>query len=260
MNEPATARATLIAATVFNAPDSTPWRSEDHPGPAERSWDARGQDLIEFAGRACYQSWSRPNPETATNRGYLAHIIDVGHFSTFEHAYATFYLEGVSRSLTHELVRHRHFNYSQVSQRYVDSVTAGYIEPPELEGDEVAHDILEGAMGDAVARYDELLRHLTAKLAAGGVTGTEARKRARQAARAVMPNMTETKIVVTGNYRAWRHFLDMRAAAPADLEIRRLAVDIGWQLMKHAPNAFQDFRVVDLPDGTSALERDTTLR
>ena len=63
--------------------------------------------------------WSKPNPRTATNAGYLRHIIDVGHFSVLEHASVSFYITGVSRSFTHELIRHRHFSYSQLSQRYV---------------------------------------------------------------------------------------------------------------------------------------------
>ena len=71
-----------------------------------------GQALAEFAGRACYQSWNKPNPATATNAGYLRHILEVGHLSVLEHGTATFYLTGVSRSLTHELIRHRHFSYS----------------------------------------------------------------------------------------------------------------------------------------------------
>ena len=99
----------LIAWTHFEPPDDVDW-STDAEG---------GQALAEFAGRACYQSWHKPNPATATNAGYLAHILEVGHLSVLEHGTATFYLTGVSRSFTHELVRHRHFSYSQLSQRYV---------------------------------------------------------------------------------------------------------------------------------------------
>ena len=78
-----------------------------------------GQALAEFAGRACYESWHKPNPATATNAGYLRHILEVGHLSVLEHGSVTLYLRGVSRSLTHELVRHRHLSFSQLSQRYV---------------------------------------------------------------------------------------------------------------------------------------------
>ena len=69
------------------------------------------------------------------------------------------------------------------------------------------------------------------------------RKQARQAARAVLPNATETRIVVTGNYRAWRHFIAMRATEHADVEIRALAVECLRELQRVAPNVFADFEI-----------------
>ena len=75
-------------------------------------------------------------------------------------------------------------------------------------------------------------------------------KQARQAARAVLPNATETRVVVTGNYRAWRHFVSMRATEHADVEIRRVAVECLRQLQAAAPNVFGDFEVLDWGDGT----------
>src|SRR5262249_31490582 len=99
----------VIATTRFQPPDGVPGTT----------YADGGQALAEFAGRACYQSWNKPNPATATNQGYLRHILDVGHLSVLEHGVVTMYLTGVSRSLTHELIRHRHFSYSQLSQRYV---------------------------------------------------------------------------------------------------------------------------------------------
>lgn len=95
----------LIAKTDFIAPPDIDWSTDADGGPA----------LVEFAGRACYQSWSKPNPRTATNESYLRHVIEVGHLSVLEHASATFYITGISRSCTHELIRHRHFSYSQLS-------------------------------------------------------------------------------------------------------------------------------------------------
>ncbi|ESV60919.1 thymidylate synthase, flavin-dependent [Mycobacteroides abscessus MAB_091912_2446] len=102
-------RVQLIAKTDFIAPPDIDWSTDADGGPA----------LVEFAGRACYQSWSKPNPRTATNESYLRHVIEVGHLSVLEHASATFYITGISRSCTHELIRHRHFSYSQLSQRFV---------------------------------------------------------------------------------------------------------------------------------------------
>jgi thymidylate synthase (FAD) len=76
------------------------------------------------------------------------------------------------------------------------------------------------------------------------------RKQARQAARSVLPNATETRIVVTGNYRAWRHFIAVRATEPADVEIRELAIACLRQLQHIAPNVFGDFVISTLADGT----------
>ena len=117
--------AQVIAQTQFTPPADVPWET-DVDG---------GQALAEFAGRACYQSWAKPNPRTATNAGYLRHILEVGHLSVLEHGSVTFYLTGVSRSLTHELIRHRHFSYSQLSQRYVPERDAGMVEPDVIAAD-----------------------------------------------------------------------------------------------------------------------------
>lgn len=241
----------LVAFTTFTVPDSL---KDEYQF---TSWDERegGQHLAEFAGRACYQSWSKPNPVTATNEGYLAHILDVKHGSVLEHGSLSFYVTGISRSLSHELVRHRPgMAYSQLSQRYVAAEDSNLIVAPELRDVPGADEILAEAMSAAVRAYDRLYKLMAAKLELEGVEGTEARKRARQAARAVMPNMTETRIVVTGNLRAWRHFLTVRAAAPADHEIREVAMLIYDEMIKRVPNAVQDFRVVTLHDGTRALE------
>jgi thymidylate synthase (FAD) len=241
--ETAPLRVQLIAKTEFLAPADVPWTTDTDGGAA----------LVEFAGRACYQSWSKPNPKTATNAGYVKHIIDVGHFSVLEHASVSFYITGVSRSLTHELIRHRHFSYSQLSQRYVPEVQAQIVVPPGMEDDAELQQILDAAADASRATYVELLAKLEAKFAAGQPTerlSALRRKQARQAARAVLPNATETRIVVTGNYRAWRHFIAMRASEHADVEIRRLAIECLRQLIDLAPAVFADFEISALADGT----------
>jgi thymidylate synthase (FAD) len=229
----------LIAWTHFEAPDDVPW-STDADG---------GQALAEFAGRACYQSWKKPNPATATNEGYLAHILEVGHLSVLEHGSVTFYFTGVSRSFTHELIRHRHFSYSQLSQRYVPEREAAMVEPDVIADDPELHKLFLEATEAGLRAYNELLEGLERRFA-DVENGTLRRKQARQAARAVLPNATETRIVVTGNYRAWRHFVAMRATETADVEIRELAVECLRQLKGAAPNVFSDFTISRLPDGT----------
>lgn len=237
--ETAPLRVQLIAKTDFLAPPDVPWTTDADGGPA----------LVEFAGRACYQSWSKPNPKTATNAGYLRHIIDVGHFSVLEHASVSFYITGISRSCTHELIRHRHFSYSQLSQRYVPEKDSRVVVPPGMEDDADLRHILTEAADAARATYSELLAKLEAKFA-DQPNAILRRKQARQAARAVLPNATETRIVVTGNYRAWRHFIAMRASEHADVEIRRLAIECLRQLAAVAPAVFADFEVTTLADGT----------
>lgn len=232
-------RVQLVAWTHFQPPEDVPW-STDADG---------GQALAEFAGRACYQSWHKPNPATATNAGYLRHILEVGHLSVLEHGTVTFYFTGVSRSFTHELIRHRHFSYSQLSQRYVPERDAAMVEPDVIAEDPELHKIFTEATEASVRAYTELLDGLQRKFA-DVPNATLRRKQARQAARSVLPNATETRIVVTGNYRAWRHFIAMRATEHADVEIRKLAVECLRHLQKVAPNVFGDFTITRLDDGS----------
>jgi thymidylate synthase (FAD) len=229
----------VIAWTQFDPPADVPWDT-DADG---------GQALAEFAGRACDHSWAKPNPATATNAGYLRHILEVGHLSVLEHGTVSFYLTGVSRSLTHELIRHRHFSYSQLSQRYVPERDAAMVEPEVIAADPELHKIFAEATEASVRAYTELLAGLEQRFADVD-NATLRRKQARQAARAVLPNATETRIVVTGNYRAWRHFVAMRATEHADVEIRELAVACLRELKRVAPNAFADFDIAALDDGT----------
>lgn len=235
----------LIAQTTFRAPiETVPWVPDD----SESTGGTGGQDLVEFAGRACYQSWSRPNPKTASNDGYLAHILDVGHYSVLEHASATFYVEGVSRSLTHELVRHRHLSFSQLSQRYVDASTTAFVPPPVIRDNEYLRTIFEREMDTVREAYEAFATLLAEEFPAAK------RKEIRQAARAVLPNATETKIVVTGNFRAWRDVITLRGTEAADVEIRALAVELLRQLWSVAPNVFRDLAIVTLEDGTEGVE------
>jgi len=239
MTEMVSLKVQLIAKTEFFPPADVPW-STDADG---------GEALAEFAGRACYQSWRKPNPTTATNAGYLRHILEVGHLSVLEHGSVSFYITGISRSLTHELIRHRHFSYSQLSQRYVPERDAAMVEPDVIADDPQLHATFVAAAEASVAAYNELLAGLEKKFA-DAPSATLRRKQARQAARAVLPNATETRIVVTGNYRAWRHFIAMRATEHADVEIRHLAIECLRELQKTAANVFDDFTIATLPDGT----------
>ncbi len=232
-------RVRLIARTEFLPPEDVSWETDATGGEA----------LAEFAGRACYQSWSKPLPATATNRGYLDHILQVGHLSVLEHSTATFYLTGIARSVTHELIRHRHFSYSQLSQRYLPPGGPEVVEPDVIAADSALHEIFVTATAQSATAYQALLSGLEANTTAAD--GTLARKQARQAARSVLPNSVDTAVVITGNYRAFRHFIGMRATEAADVGIRTLAVALLVELQVLAPNVFADFRISALADGTA---------
>lgn len=226
----ATPAVYLMAWTRFNATTAhnlTGWAVDDNTDPTG------GQALAEFGGRLCYKSWSKPRPETATNAGYLAHIIAQGHESVLEHATATFFVTGVSRSLLTELTRHRHLSFSVVSQRYVDESNAAMVLPPAVTDHFGAKAGLSSVAASARSVYEAMVQVLTGE-------GME-RKQAREAARAVLPNMTETQFVVTGNLRAWRDVLRRRWHVAADAEIRRFAGLTLAALRDLAPNVFQDF-------------------
>lgn len=230
-------RVLLVAATQLT--NHIPGYVPHYPGfgaPTD------SDELAEEAGRLCYGSWNRPNPNTATNRGYLGNIISMGHFSVLEHASATFYVDGVSRNFTHELIRHRHLSFSEVSQRYVDVSNYRVVVPPvlrpifeeESEEDNLDYDPETGThtMDDTFHKhqYQEIMELLS----------DLPRKEARQAARFALPSGLETKIVVTGNMGAWREVLQKRLSKSADLEFQLVAYEILKALRVVAPNTFQD--------------------
>ena len=265
-----------------------------------------GEKLPELAGRMCYMSFGDKQGRKS-NKDYLGHILEVGHGSVLEHTVFNFIFTGVSRSLTHELIRHRAgFGYSQLSQRYVDERDASFVIPPAMQGDAELEAAVRGFCENTSKLYAELtdkladkytsprqlvdfaLReellvakdegyafkpgHGEAKPPAGTrsiaewatfvegdkeankylkkVTLTARRKTAREAARCVLPNATETKIFVTANARALRHLIELRGDIHAEAEIRALACDLCRMMIKEAPNLFGDYEVVKLPDGS----------
>ena len=237
-------RITLLARPNFTEPAHLPV-----------SWLGEGTDgerLAEFAGRLCYMS--QANPAKRPTREYLDNIKKQGHGSVLEHANYSLLLEGVSRSLTHELVRHRAgFAYSQLSQRYVDESNACFVVPPAVAGDEKLEHAWRTQVESAQATYVALVEQLMERYA-WVADRVHRRKMAREAARAVLPNATETKIVVTGNARAWRTMLELRAGEGAELEIRRLAVALLRLMQREAPAFFSDFVIYVADDRKEAAK------
>jgi thymidylate synthase (FAD) len=220
----------------------------DHGVSWQTDTEVAGEHLAEISGRLCYMSFARPRP--GGNQAYLDHIREVGHGSVLEHAVWNFIFTGVSRSLTHELIRHRAgFGYSQLSQRYVDESVAEYIEPDCIADDPELHRLWRDAIAQVHKAYVRLVEKLLQTFASEP-DKTLRRKLARQAARSVLPNATETKIFVTANARALRHFIELRASRDAEVEIRKLAVGVLRIMQREAPHLFGDYQLTPLPDGT----------
>ena len=214
---------TTLDGTLDTAPHAAEWL-EPQQGTAHAEY------ITEFAGRACYQSFNRPNPATATTADYLRRtLFEQKHWSIAEHATATFYITGVSRAFTHELIRHRHLSYSQLSQRFVDEGRADIVVPPAMRGEE---DVLLELERETSHYYSTIVDVLTDD----GLP----RKQVREAARAALPNMTETRIVVTGNLRAWHEVVERRTAPDADAEMQEVMGMVRDQLTTIAPTIFPE--------------------
>jgi thymidylate synthase (FAD) len=239
-------RVYLIARQTVDA-DAVERFLEDHALTWETDTEVGAEALCEMAGRVCYMSFGKGRK---TNREYLANIIDVQHGSVLEHAVWSLLFTGVSRSFTHELVRHRvGFGYSQLSQRYVDESTCDFVEPACIAEDTELHTLWQESVRQSHDAYCRLVEGLARKFK-DEPDATLRRKLARQAARSVLPNATETKIFVTGNARAWRHFIELRASEHAEVEIRSVAVQVLKLLRQDAPNIFGDYTLERLADGS----------
>ncbi len=186
-------------------------------------WTGAPDELIASAARLCYADDTadlfREDPDGADR--FVRMLRAVGHLSPVEHASYTFYVEGVSRAMTHQLVRHRLASYSQRSQRYVGHAGFDYVVPPSLEGKTVRRP--DGTEIDAVAYFRETMEDLAARYAAlVEALGGEGES-SNQDARYVLPNACETKILVTMNARELLHFFEERLCLRAQWEIRRVA-------------------------------------
>lgn len=158
-------------------------------------------------------------------RKVLKTIMTSGHFSALEHASYTFAIDGVSRALTHQLVRHRMASYNQQSQRYVAfEDDPAFIIPPAVAENAAARDRFEKATLDAFTAYRELIE--------SGVSAEDARY--------LLPNATETKIAVTMNVRELLHFFEVRCCKRAQWEIRALALEMLALVEPTAPYVFMD--------------------
>lgn len=218
-----------------------------------RSPEATHSDeVVEVAGRICYMSFGK-NQSPRNNREYIKRLVQMGHESVLEHVNWTFLITGVSRAFTHQLVRHRAgFSFSQLSQQYHDETEAEFIVPSLLEKSTKSYDAWRRAMRLAQKSYREILNTLNKvqPSCTGELVAKEIRRAIHSAARSVLPSATESKIVVTANARAFRHFLSIRGSIPGDEEMRSVGSALLRHLQDDAPSLFFDFSIAKLPDGS----------
>ncbi|RLF46560.1 MAG: FAD-dependent thymidylate synthase [Thermoplasmata archaeon] len=181
-------------------------------------------------GMAAALTHSKAKPEELENmddeklKKILAYVIELGHTSVVEHASFTFAISGVSRALTHQLVRHRIASYSQQSQRYVNLKEPTYVTPPSIERNKEIKKIYDEFMKEIWNKYNELLN--------SGIPTEDARY--------VLPNATTSNIIVTMNARTLLSFFELRCCMHAQWEIRKLAWKMLGEVKKVAPTIFKN--------------------
>jgi thymidylate synthase (FAD) len=217
-----------------------------------------GAALTKFAGQLCYMSFGEKRTWNADAAKYFENLMSSGHGSVFEHAHTSLLLYGVSRAATHEVVRHRTFSYSQVSTRFVSADVMRFVERYEFSRNEYLHASFIARIDRTAREYRDLAEELSRIQAEGSplLTGTgksASRKRVRQLARMLLTHEVEAPLVMTGNVRSWRHFIEMRASEHADTEMRILAFRIFEVMRSLEPLFFEDYEVVGLDDGTHCV-------
>ena len=220
------------------------------------TWLPDSSQLCKTAGQLCYASFGPRRTTNENAAAYFERLTSAGHGSVLEHANFSFLLYGISRSVTHELVRHRAgVGISQISQRYVSGSVLRFVERPEYQDDPELHALFEERADRAAAEYEAMADRLLERQKSGTALldaehKTDARKKVQQTARSVLPNETEAPMVFTGNVRALRHIIEMRADGHAESEIRNLAARLFLCLATADPILFGDYELQSLPDGT----------
>lgn len=211
-----------------------------------------GEKLVASAAKLCYSPVGISEIEDGLDEekvsSFLNHLIDLGHESPIEHVSFTFGVEGISRTLTHQLVRHRIASYSQQSQRYVKLSQFEYVLPPNINNNEKARALFIKAMEEDQKYYDEISNllfeeHYNRYIAEGlseKAAKQKAEKEAIEDARYIFPNACETKIVFTMNTRSLLNFFRLRCCNRAQWEIREMAIQMLKEVKKVYPILFKN--------------------
>jgi len=212
------------------------------------------EDIVEMAGRICHMSFGCKQV-TGSNCDFIENLIDKQHESVLEHATWTFIATGVTRSLTHQLVRHRiGFSFSQMSQQYNDQTAFKFVVPPGLDEDENIRQELEKAEKASRDAYSNLKKLIMEQQSSRAIKELRAikkedKKLLRSAARSVLPNCIETKIAFSANGRSIRHFLKLRGSVVWDIEMRLFCHELLLIMKQEAHNIFRDFTINIHEDG-----------
>jgi len=180
------------------------------------------EKVIEQAGRTCYLSFDRI--EEDSDAAFIRRLLKMGHESPLEHAYATFRIRNCSRAMTHQLVRHRLMSVSQQSQRYVDEDQFGYVLPETLPPEHI----------EDFHQDMKTIQQMYRKWRDRGLK--------KEDARFVLPNACVSEIVVSANFREWRHIFSLRLSPKAQWEIRKACLKMLAILQQHAPACFEDIQ------------------
>ena len=212
------------------------------------------EELIEFSGRICYMSFGEKQ-SPRTNYEYIKNLIEQGHESVLEHVNWTFEISNVTRSFTHQLVRHRiGFSYSQLSQQYVEHSDFEINSPIDLENFPKTNKAWEKAQGLIRQAYTEIVKSLEDELDKSKFDSNKEKSRLiNSIARQLLPSGTSTSLVMTANARALRHFLKLRGSTQGDMEMRNFCITLFDLLNKEAAAVFSDFKKVTLSDGYEAI-------
>lgn len=224
------------------------------------NWDMPdAEGLVKAGGQLCYMSFGPARSKNDGAEKYLDNLKEQKHGSVFQHPHFTGVFYGIDRAVSHELVRHAIGNgFSQVSQRYVDGKVLRFVMPPEIQGHAHLEEAFFSDVEHSAKRYEWWAAELL-KLQAAGFEALsaekkrDARKRVNQCARRVLPNETETAIMMTGNGRSWRHLMEQRANRHADMPIRICALTVHQALQHVGRHLFSDYAVATHTDGVAEL-------
>lgn len=201
------------------------------------------EKLVATAAKLCYSESDvdhlQENLTDEKVESFLNMLMNIGHESPIEHASFTFAIEGISRACSHQLVRHRIASYSQKSQRYVNETQFEYVVPPIIKDDETLTTKFDDTMKTIQKAYDELRDALVEKYTNDGMTTQDAKKKANEDARMVLPNACCTSIIVTMNIRSLFNFFNHRCCNRAQWEIRAVAEEMYKLCVSVAPTIFK---------------------